>query len=108
MEVQLDSVEEPVDRVLRGRRQARAFSLHDRSELSHNLPLVVEREKGKGLLSGNLFVLAEDLGGQPRGEDVVDVLEETFLFDVLVGEQESCLVAVHPTVPEENLFNDTL
>ena len=59
-------------------------------------------------LSDNLFVLAEDLGGQPRGEDVVDVLEETFLFDVLVGEQESCLVAVHPTVPEENLFNDVV
>ena len=57
----------------------------------------------KSNLDENLFILAEDLRGQSRGEDIVDILKEAFLLDVLVGEEEGGLVPIYPTVSEENL-----
>ena len=50
-----------------------------------------------------LFIFAEDLRGQPRSKDIVDILKEAFLLDVLVGEEEGGLVPIYPTVSEENL-----
>ena len=54
-------------------------------------------------LDGYLFILAEDLRGQPRCEDIVDILKEAFFLDVLVCEEEGSLVPIYPTVSEENL-----
>ena len=50
-----------------------------------------------------LFIFAEDLRGQPRSKDIVDILKEAFLLDVLVSEEEGGLVPIYPTVSEENL-----
>ena len=54
-------------------------------------------------LDDYLFILAEDLRGQPRCEDIVDILKEAFFLDVLVCEEEGGLVPIYPTVSEENL-----
>ena len=40
MEVQLDSVQEPVECVFWGWRKSRTLSFHDRGKLGHNLTLV--------------------------------------------------------------------
>ena len=58
----------------------------------------------KANIDDYLFILAEDLRGQPRSKDIVDILKEAFLLDVLVGEEEGRLVPIYPTVSEENLM----
>ena len=40
MEVQLDSVQKPIEGVFRGGRKSRTFPLHDWSKFGHNLALV--------------------------------------------------------------------
>ena len=51
----------------------------------------------------DLFVLREDLRGQPGGQHVVDILQETLLLDVLIREEEGGLVPADAAVAEENL-----
>ena len=107
MEVQLDSVQKPIEGVFRGGRKSRTLPLHDRSKLGHNLALVQNRTV-KANLNDHLFIFAEDLRGQPRGKDIVDIFKETFLLDVLVGEEEGGLVSIYPTVSEKNLTRKIL
>ena len=62
----------------------------------------------KANVNDHLFIFAEDLRGQPRGKDIVDIFKETFLLDVLVGEEEGGLVSIYPTVSEKNLTRKIL
>ena len=62
----------------------------------------------KANLNDHLFIFAEYLRGQPRSKDIVDIFKETFLLDVLVGEEEGGLVPVYPTVSEKNLTRKIL
>ena len=88
MQVNSDPLSEPLDGVVLGRRQAGRFSLHDRQTLVDNLLQLV---------------LVEQVDDGAPGEDGVDVLQEAFLLDVLVSEQEGRPLALCPAALEEIL-----
>ena len=79
---------EPLDGVVPGGRQAARFSLHDWQTLVNDL---LE------------LVLVEKVDDGTPGEDGVDVLEESFLLYVLIREQESRSLALCPAALEEVL-----
>ena len=88
VEVGLHPLEEPGHRVLRGRLHLGALPLHHRHQLRHDLAL---------------FVSCEEVGDETSCKDVVDVLQETLLFDVLICEQEGCSFSLDATRSEQDL-----